>query len=125
MIWLKRLLPIVILAAAGAGYHYWDEARAARQEALTHRYALATAKVWLVSAVYRDSSERYLAARDSLLAAEGLSADSVERYLDLYQEKPEEYEDYAALVKAFMDSLAQTDFLDNVQDSIPPPDGDD
>ena len=69
--------------------------------------ALVTAQVWVGSAEYRQDPARYLAWRDSLLEAEGLSADSLQVYLRRYQDHPAGYEDYTRLVSYYVDSIIQ------------------
>ena len=47
MIWLKRLLPFVIIVAAVFGYRYYSEQKAMRDAEIQHRYALAIGQVSL------------------------------------------------------------------------------
>ncbi len=74
-VWVKRLLPFVLIVAIWFGYDWYSTRREALMLAEEHRYALATARVWVATARFRLDEKGYLQYRDSLLAAEGLSAE--------------------------------------------------
>jgi hypothetical protein len=105
LIWLKRLLPIIILAAAYGGYHLWDKWSTQRTAREQDRVALVTAQAWIATAKYRNNPERYLEYRDSLLAASGVSRDQVEGFLERRGDPPEEILPFARQVHHFVDSL--------------------
>lgn len=109
MIWLKRILPLVLIVVGWLGYTQYRQYRTERFYADAERYALVTAKVWLASAQYRDDPGRFSAVRDSLLAASDLSRAKVDEYLKLYDARPEAYSSYVRLVKKYIDSLATSE----------------
>ena len=114
MIWLKRLLPLVLIVAGWMVYTKYQQHTAERFHEDAERYALVTAQVWLASAEYRDDPQQFLNFRDSLLEATGLSLEKVDEYLRKYSKQPETYTPYLRLVKQYVDSLTQpmTDSLD-------------
>ncbi len=116
MIWLKRLLPFVLLILIGGGWFLWDKNRQAERLERTQRYAQITARVWVGAAQYRDSAEVFLAWRDSLLRAEGLSADTMEAYLKQGPDDVHQQEDFARLVSYYVDSISN--LLENPPDSL-------
>lgn len=114
MIWLKRLLPLVLIVAGWMAYTKYQQHTTERFYDDAERYALVTAQVWLASAEYRDDPQQFLNFRDSLLEATGLSLEKVDEYLRKYSKRPETYTPYLRLVKQYVDSLTQpmTDSLD-------------
>ena len=112
MIWLKRLLPIIILAAAYGGYYLWDKWHTQRELAEMDRAALVTAQAWIATANYRNTPERYLEYRDSLLVASGVNREQVLGYLESAGDPPEELLPFARRVHNLVDSLFR------VEDSV-------
>lgn len=107
MVWFKRLLPIVIIAAAWFGYQYWSD-RVERERSLEeNRLALVTAQVWTATATYRNDSVQYLAYRDSLLESNNVSVEDLYDYIDRYKNKPEKYLPFTLKVSRLVDSLAR------------------
>lgn len=107
MIWLKRLLPLVLIVGGWMAYTKYQQHTAERFHEDAERYALVTAQVWLASAEYRDEPQQFLNFRDSLLEASGLSLEKVDEYLRRYSKRPETYTPYVRLVKQYIDSLTQ------------------
>ncbi len=107
MIWLKRLLPLVLIVAGWMAYTKYQQHTAELFYDDAERYALVTAQVWLASAEYRDDPQQFLNFRDSLLEATGLSLEKVDEYLERYSKRPETYTPYLRLVKQYVDSLTQ------------------
>ncbi len=107
MIWLKRLLPLVLIVAGWMAYTRYQQHTAERFYEDAERYALVTAQVWLASAEYRDDPQQFLIFRDSLLEAAGLSLEKVDEYLRKYSSRPETYTPYVRLVKQHVDSLTE------------------
>jgi len=60
----------------------------------------------------RNDPERYLAYRDSLLQASGVTFEALYDYLERYEKRPEQYLPFALKVSRYVDSLAR------LQDSI-------
>ena len=60
----------------------------------------------MASAQFRNKPERFIAYRDSLLKTHRVSEESVREYLDRYKNQPEKYQDFAKLVKQYVDSLS-------------------
>lgn len=107
MIWLKRILPLVLITAAWFAYTEYTEYRLVTNEKLAHEYALVTAQVWLATAVYRDDTPGFLRVRDSLFEASGLTVDELTAYLQKHKSRPEFYAPYVRLIKTYVDSLSQ------------------
>lgn len=107
MVWVRLLGVIVALAVIVLGYQWWHDRR--ENTALEERMhlALVTAQVWIAAAEYRQEPDRFLVWRDSLLAVEGVSADSMQLFLRRYEDRLAGYEDYARLVSYYIDSLIQ------------------
>lgn len=102
---MKRFLPLVIVLAIWAGYTAWDRVAAERRANEEYRLALATAKVWIATAIYRDQPERFLAYRDSLLEASGVPAAEVVAWVKNQEDQPEELLPFAKKVQQLVDSL--------------------
>ncbi len=105
MLWVKRLLPIILIVLGIVGYKAWERYRLDRHAAETRRWADLTTTIWEASARYYDQPDSFLAYRDSVLAADSLSLADVQAYLKQYSDHPEKYIDYARLVYELMDSL--------------------
>ena len=105
LIWLKRLLPFIVLAAAYGGYYLWDKWHTQRELAEMDRVALVTAQAWIATAKYRNTPERYLEYRDSLLVASGVNRERVLSYLESAGDPPEELLPFARRVHNLVDSL--------------------
>ncbi|RKX28059.1 MAG: hypothetical protein DRP47_05340 [Candidatus Zixiibacteriota bacterium] len=105
LIWVKRLIPLVILTAAWFGYNYYTHWQEEKFSKLTRENALVTARVWYISVRFQDKPEIFLSMRDSILSKSGLSIDEIQQYLQLYSDEPEKYEQFARQVSYFVDSL--------------------
>lgn len=105
LIWIKRIAPFVIIAVALYAYLEISERQARVEAERNHRYALATAKVWVMSAKLRANPEEFIRVRDSLLAADSISATDILDYVKLYQKEPESFSPFSKLVQEFVDSL--------------------
>jgi len=105
LIWIKRIAPFVIIAVAVYAYIQVWQRRAVAEAERNQKYALATARVWVASARLRSDPEEFIRYRDSLLAADSLSAADVRRFVGLFQEKPEELHPFSKLVQEYVDSL--------------------
>ncbi len=106
MLWIKRLLPFVVIGLAVLGWMKWQNWSEQRDLAEDSRMALITAQVEMGTAKYVGEPDAFLAFRDSLLRAEGLTAEAMFDYLDRYKKHPERYLSYAKQVTVFVDSLA-------------------
>jgi hypothetical protein len=115
LIWVKRLLPIILIVGVVFGYRYWDRHRTAQAEARTEHMALVTARVWVGSAEYYSEPQAFLSWRDSVLAVEGVSKEAIRRYMERYEDKPEQYLQFTKLVDYFVDSIVA------VSEGIEPP----
>jgi hypothetical protein len=104
-VWVKRLLPFVLLAVLWFGYDWYSTRREASRLADEHRHAQATARVWIATARFRLDQKGYLQYRDSLLAAEGLSAESLKAFQKQYEQTPDAALRYAATINKMVDSL--------------------
>jgi hypothetical protein len=117
LIWIKRLAPFLIIVAAYFAYDWYS----ARQERTTaddiDRYASVTAEIWIGSAIYRNHPDQFMAYRDSLLSAHGMSAVEIGRFLDQKHQTPEEYLDFVEVVNGKVDSIYKLENLPEL-DSI-------
>ena len=106
MIWLKRFAPLVVLGIVALGWYLWDRHQTDIQAEAQERTALITAQTWVKFARYAGENEAFLTWRDSMLAAEGIKSADLYAWLAQYEERPEEYLDFAKRVKTLVDSLA-------------------
>ena len=112
LIWVKRLAPFVLVVVIGLGYHYGRRYLEERGAAEQERIARVTAEVWVATALYRDNPDEYIRYRDSLLAAERVSRNDLEAFLDRFESRPEDYLPFAERVQKYVDSLV------DIQDSL-------
>ena len=109
---------LVLLAALVLGYLGYKSIFANRQLRQAQEHALVTAQVWVASARLRNEPQRFITYRDSILTAHGLSKELIQEYLDRYKNQPEKYEDFAKLVKRFVDSLSAIEIKSLRADSM-------
>lgn len=107
MIWIKRLLPFVLIAAGYFGYLYYERQTANQAEVLAEKHAMPVALAWVASAKYRDEPQRYQRFRDSVLEAHGLDKQQLSDYFTLYSDRPAEYRRFAKRVTFLVDSLSR------------------
>lgn len=105
LIWLKRALPLVVIALIWPGYTAWDRITTANREREESRLALVTAQVWIATAKYRYDQERYLEYRDSLLESADVLREQVFAFLEGREDQPEEMLPFAQKVQRLVDSL--------------------
>lgn len=115
MIWLRRILPLLLIVATWFAYTSYTENQIAEDERLAHQYALVTAQVWLATAVHRNDNPEFLRVRDSLFAAAGFTMDELDAYLKEHKSRPEFYTPYVRLVNSYVDSLSRPP-VDSAQD---------
>lgn len=107
MVWVKRILPLVVLIATWFYVDYYYARQAEEYDQLSRKQALATARVWNLSARFREEPQTFLTLRDSVLIESGLTLDQMHQYLQLYSDRPEKYETFARLVSYYVDSLVE------------------
>jgi hypothetical protein len=105
LIWLKRLLPVIVLAAAVGVYFLWGKWSAQRQLQGQNRVAQVTAQAWIATAKYRNDPKRFIQYRDSLLEANGVTREEVFGFLERTGDPPEELLPFARRVQWLVDSL--------------------
>jgi hypothetical protein len=105
VIWLKRLLPFLVIAAAWYGYDYYKNQRFDAEVSRADHIARVTARLWLANAELRPDSAAFLAYRDSLLTAQGLTADQIEAFMRQVRVEPQKYDTFAVLLTHYVDSL--------------------
>ncbi len=105
LIWIKRIAPFIIIAVALYAWLEISQRQAQAEAEQNHRYALATAKVWVASAKLRAAPEEYVRFRDSLLAADSLSTVDIFDFVKVYEDDPESLHPFSKLVREFVDSL--------------------
>ena len=105
MIWVKRLLPFVIIAVAIYAYIGYTGKEEEKRAALDDRQALVTAQIWVASAKHRANPEEYLRIRDSLLAAGSMTKDDLVEFINADTGQPENLAPFMNLVNEYVDSL--------------------
>jgi len=111
LLWVKRLVPFILMVAVVLGYFLYHDISAKRQYQQVQRYALVTAQVWIATAKFRSEPERFIAYRDSLLKVHSLSEERMQNYLEQYKKHPERYDLFTRLVKQYVDSLSAIKIL--------------
>ena len=116
-VWVKRLVPLVLLAAVWGGYQWQKSTRIEAQRAEADRIGQVFAEVWVASATYRDNPEKFIAYRDSLLAARGVEREEIEKYIKAHPNETEIYYDFTRTVSDKVDSMYR--IIDSVLKSRP------
>jgi hypothetical protein len=104
-VWVKRLVPLVLLAAIWGGYQWQKKSRIESLQAEADRIGQVFAEVWVASATYRDKPEKFIAYRDSLLKAKGITREEIEEYIKAHQDETEIYYDFTRTVSDKVDSM--------------------
>jgi hypothetical protein len=104
-VWVKRLVPLVLLAAIWSGYRVWQSWQESARLAETDRLGSVVAEVWIGTAKYRHDPARYLGWRDSLLKARGVTREELEAYVAKHADETQEYYDFSLIVARKVDSL--------------------
>jgi hypothetical protein len=112
VIWLKRLLPLLVIGLGWGGYSLWDQRHTERQAREEQELARVTAQVWIATAKYRQEPEKYIQYRDSLLQASGVPRERVLEFIKNSEDMPEELLPFTQVVKKLVDSLFK------IEDSI-------
>ena len=105
MIWLKRLLPLIVLAATWYGYDYFQKHQHESEVSEARQIARVTSQLWLANTDMRPDSARFLAFRDSLLLAERLTKDQIDVFLARFKEDPVKYDTFTVFLNYYVDSL--------------------
>jgi hypothetical protein len=105
VIWVKRIVPLVLIAGIALGWWSYDKQRQEKEQELTEKYALVTAQAWINRAQYRGKPGSYRMSRSSILEAEGVTNEELLSFLKRYEDEPEKYLEYARLVRHYVDSL--------------------
>ena len=87
------------------GFYYWTDRRETHGQLERDHLARVMARVWVGSAERRENPQAFLQWRDSLLATEGLTAESMAAFLRRYESNPYGYEEFTRLVSDYVDSL--------------------
>jgi len=112
LIWLKRFAPLVVLAIIALGWYLWDDHRTASELAEREHKARIMAQTWVKLARYAGDEDAFLAWRDSMLAAEGVTRADMFRWLAEYENRQEQHLVFAQRVEALVDSMT------SVEDSV-------
>ncbi len=105
MIWIKRALPLVIIIAVWLGYGFYKDYQEGKTAQKELKYAEVTALVWVASGKFHDDPDRYISYRDSVFRAYQLDVEKAHRFIDSYQDHPENLGNFAFMVKTFVDSI--------------------
>ena len=112
MFWLKRLALPVLLIIHWFAYSTYDKYRTKKFAAQADHHALVTAQIWVGSAELRKDPAAYLVWRDSVLAANSLSASEMDNYLQVFQGNRTGRQEFAAQINQYVDSIV------NLRDSL-------
>lgn len=104
-VWVKRLVPLVLLAALWSGYRAWQSWQESARLAEADRLGSVVAEVWIGTAKYRNDPARYIAWRDSLLKAHGVTREELQAYVAKHADETKEYYDFSMIVARKVDSL--------------------
>ena len=104
-VWVKRLVPLVLLVAVWGGYRLQKQNRIEGQKAEADRISQVFAEVWVASGTYRDNPEKFIAYRDSLLAAKGVKRADIDKYIKAHSDETEIYYDFTRTVSDKVDSM--------------------
>ena len=107
-IWFRRLWPIVLIGLLWTGWSYYSEQQAIQEVQLEDEIAMATAQLWVKSALWRHQPDIYTAYRDSLLEAKQLSDQKIDRFFEHYRGDDIELSAFAVKVNRLVDSLVKT-----------------
>ncbi len=107
MIWVKKLLPLVIIIVGIYLYVQYSQRKADEAAQRDREYALVTAQIWVASAKLRANPGEFARVRDSLLAASSLNRDSVLNFIKADSAAPERLSPFMTMVQEFMDSLLE------------------
>lgn len=119
MIWIKRILPIIILVSSYYGYNWYKNNQIEKDNAAVDKYSEITALVWVASAKYRSDPDRFLEYRDSLIASYNLNKDSVIAFIDEYYYDQTKMGRMSQLIKLKVDSLIEIEESLKSQDPNP------
>ena len=116
-IWIKRLIPLVVILAGVLGYNFYVKDARQRKKLQDEQNALITAKVWIASAIYRNYPNSFINYRDSLFKTSNVSASEMTGYLKAYGDKTEQFNNFTLLVQLYIDSLSVLDLWPIPSDS--------
>ncbi|MDX9857725.1 MAG: hypothetical protein RBT76_08055 [candidate division Zixibacteria bacterium] len=105
IIWFKRILPFVLIAAGWFGWRFYDQQRERATARAELDNALVTAQLWVAATRYRHDPARYETYRDSLLSAHDLTDDQLTRFLRRYENSDDDPSAFTKRVNTCVDSL--------------------
>jgi hypothetical protein len=105
LIWIKRLVPFIIITAAVYLYLHFTSLKDEEEARLEQEYALVTAQIWVASARLRSQPEEFLRYRDSLLDEHSLTEQDLLAYVRSDSSSPEKLYPFSRTVQEMVDSL--------------------
>ncbi len=105
MIWLKRLLPLVLILIAWFAWKGITKSQQEKATAADTRYALVTAQTWVAATTFRENPAGYLAYRDSLLQANNITKDELFQHLQVFENDLDRQLTFSQTVSRLVDSL--------------------
>ncbi len=105
LIWVKRILPFIVIFAVWAGYSKITEQTKQKNENRIKKYALIAAQIWHSGATLRGTPDKYPSVRDSIFSVNGIDSLSFRLYLQENEENPENYREYVRWLSFYADSL--------------------
>jgi dihydroorotate dehydrogenase len=109
VIWIKRAAPLLLIALLWLGWSFISDYRENMVKAEDARMAQLSAQVWVAGAKYRNDIPKYLAYRDSLLQANGLTDSGMKVYAASIEQQIDRQLLFANLVKSNVDSLVKVE----------------
>lgn len=111
MIWLKRLLPLVLILVAWFAWKGITKSQQEKAIAADTRYALVTAHAWVAATTYRENPAGYLLYRDSLLQANNITKDELFQHLQVFENDINRQLIFSQTVSRLVDSLLKANPL--------------
>lgn len=111
MIWLKRLLPLVLILVAWFAWKGITKSQQEKAIAADTRYALVTAHAWVAATTYRENPAGYLSYRDSLLQANNITKDELFQHLQVFENDINRQLIFSQTVSRLVDSLLKANPL--------------
>lgn len=106
-IWFRRIWPLVLIGLLWYGWSYYRKHQAEQEVQRENRIALATAQLWVASALLRHQPDEYLYYRDSLLNVNRLSEREIDRFIARFREDGVDLSTFSEKVKRLVDSLVR------------------
>ncbi len=102
----RFIIAAAVIGLLIGGYFYGRDYLRNRKEAEYRRYALVIAETSIAAELYRNSSDSFLVARDSILQKYGVTAEQMLTYKDSFPGDQNDWASFWKMVSNITDSLA-------------------